>query len=388
MAWELQGNPGTNPVSNFLGTTDGKQLVIQPGSGNVGIGTTNPDTRLNINSNAPNAQAVLVVSDKNADTRVGLWSGFSAGGNSPAIIYTHDLRFGIGQDFSNGADFSEAVRITREGKIGIGTEHPSSMIEIAAQDGLSVTGFQPFITLRDANAGNARSVVQGVNGDIVLIPNSFIGGGAAMVLQTGSGNVGIGTSQPGERLHVVGDAHIQNSNIGTGVGLVVEASLNSALSAITTAPASTAFFVIQEGNGHIMVGRKGNAEVFRVTNSGDVQVRGALLTCDINAKDNFSCVSARGILERLAGMQIREWNYKTDPISVRHIGPTSQDFQAAFELNGDDETNISSVDAQGVALAAIQGLNEKLNTENAQLRTSLANLERRLAALESNLSRS
>ena len=83
-------------------------------------------------------------------------------------------------------------------------------------------------------------------------------------------------------------------------------------------------------------------------------------------------------------MPIQEWNYKTDPTDVRHIGPTSQDFQAAFELNGDDETNISSVDAQGIALAAIQGLNEKLNAENAQLRTSLADLERRLTALELN----
>jgi hypothetical protein len=87
-------------------------------------------------------------------------------------------------------------------------------------------------------------------------------------------------------------------------------------------------------------------------------------------------------------MPIQAWNYKMDPAGVRHIGPTSQDFQAAFELNGDDETNIASVDAHGIALAAIQGLNEKLNTENAQLRTSLANLERRLAALESNLPKS
>ena len=313
MAWELQGNAGTNPTNNFLGTTDGRRLVIQPGNGNVGIGTTNPDTRLNINSNASDAQAVLVVSDKNADTRVGLWSGFSAGGNPPAIIYTHDLRFGIGRDFTNGADFSEAMRITSNGKIGIGTHNPSSQVEIVAQDGLSITGFQPFLTLRDANAGNARSVVQGVNGDIVLIPNSFIGGGAAMVLQTGSGNVGIGTSQPHERLHVVGDVHIQNSNIGTGIGLVVEASLNTALSAITTAPNSTAFFALQEGNGHIIVGRKGNAEVFRVTNNGDVQSRGNTLACDENMKDNFSCVSTLEILEKLAGMPIQGWNYKTDP---------------------------------------------------------------------------
>jgi hypothetical protein len=102
-------------------------------------------------------------------------------------------------------------------------------------------------------------------------------------------------------------------------------------------------------------------------------------------KDNFSSVNAREILEKLAGMPIQEWNYRTDPTSVRHIGPTSQNFRAAFELNGDDEANIASVDAQGIALAAIQGLNEKLNVANTQLRTDLANLERRLRVLESKL---
>jgi hypothetical protein len=38
--------------------------------------------------------------------------------------------------------------------------------------------------------------------------------------------------------------------------------------------------------------------------------------------------------------------------------PTSQDLQSAFALNGDDDVHISVVDAQGVALAAVQGLNE------------------------------
>lgn len=71
---------------------------------------------------------------------------------------------------------------------------------------------------------------------------------------------------------------------------------------------------------------------------------------------------------------------------MRHIGPTAQDFHAVFEVNGDDNIHISSVDAQGVALAAIQGLNEKnekLKAENAQLHTNLVNLEARLSALES-----
>jgi hypothetical protein len=60
----------------------------------------------------------------------------------------------------------------------------------------------------------------------------------------------------------------------------------------------------------------------------------------------------------------------------------AQDFHAAFGLNGSDDTHISLVDAQGVALAAIQGLNRKLETENAALKSALAALELRVRALE------
>ena len=48
MAWELAGNSGTDPGTNFLGTTDGKPLAIQPGNGNVGIGTSSPSSKLEI----------------------------------------------------------------------------------------------------------------------------------------------------------------------------------------------------------------------------------------------------------------------------------------------------------------------------------------------------
>ncbi|MBG9735341.1 hypothetical protein ABD86_07180 [Paenibacillus alvei] len=109
--------------------------------------------------------------------------------------------------------------------------------------------------------------------------------------------------------------------------------------------------------------------------------RGVKLTSDKNTKENFSDVSTLQILDKLASMPIYTWNYKDEP-SVRHIGPTAQDFQAAFELNKDD-TYISSIDAQGIALAAIQGLNEKLKAENAELHAKLAKLEARLSALES-----
>jgi regulator of replication initiation timing len=59
----------------------------------------------------------------------------------------------------------------------------------------------------------------------------------------------------------------------------------------------------------------------------------------------------------------------------------AQDFYAAFGLGGSD-TTITTVDPDGVALAAIQGLNERMESENATLRAENAELKTRLEKLE------
>jgi hypothetical protein len=86
------------------------------------------------------------------------------------------------------------------------------------------------------------------------------------------------------------------------------------------------------------------------------------------------------VLDRVAALPLASWNYKTQDKSVRHLGPTAQDFHAAFGL-GESERTISTVDADGVALAAIQGLNQKVESENAALRAENADLRRNLANL-------
>jgi hypothetical protein len=105
---------------------------------------------------------------------------------------------------------------------------------------------------------------------------------------------------------------------------------------------------------------------------------------DRNAKTNNTIVDGRDVLERLAAIQIATWNYRSQADSVRHIGPMAQDFARAFGV-GEDDKHISTVDADGVALAAIQGLNLKLqdelkkrDAENAQLKVRLDTLERML----------
>jgi hypothetical protein len=90
-------------------------------------------------------------------------------------------------------------------------------------------------------------------------------------------------------------------------------------------------------------------------------------------------VDAQNLLARLAEIPITTWNYKAQDPAIRHIGPMAQDFNALLPgLGGEGEDYINTLDADGVALAAIQGL----IAENAALREQLGDLETRVAALE------
>ena len=70
-------------------------------------------------------------------------------------------------------------------------------------------------------------------------------------------------------------------------------------------------------------------------------------------------VNGQELLERLAALPISEWNYDFDDASIRHLGPMAQDFATAFGM-GEDDRHISTSNADGVALAAVQGLNQKV----------------------------
>lgn len=108
---------------------------------------------------------------------------------------------------------------------------------------------------------------------------------------------------------------------------------------------------------------------------------------DRNEKKDFTAVSPAHILDAVTHLPLSEWSYKTDP-DTRHVGPMAQDFHAAFNI-GTDDKHIAPIDEGGVALAAIQGLNQKLqdelnrrDLENAELKRSNEALEKRLSVIE------
>ena len=104
-------------------------------------------------------------------------------------------------------------------------------------------------------------------------------------------------------------------------------------------------------------------------------------TSDRNAKVNFTNVNALDVLELVSQLPIESWNYRTEDPSIRHIGPMAQDFYAAFGL-GVDDRHIGTIDADGVALAAIQGLNGVVNEVIEEKDAEIAALSDRMAALE------
>jgi len=105
---------------------------------------------------------------------------------------------------------------------------------------------------------------------------------------------------------------------------------------------------------------------------------------DRHGKDNIESVDPVAVLERLSAVPIATWNWKTQDATIRHMGPMAQDFRDAFGLGESDRT-ISTVDSDGVALAAIQGLHRVVQQKDARIAeqaSQIAALEERIRALE------
>ncbi len=95
-------------------------------------------------------------------------------------------------------------------------------------------------------------------------------------------------------------------------------------------------------------------------------------------------VDGREILERLRHLPIAIWNCKAQDESIRHDGPMAQDFSDAFGV-GEKETMITTIDADGVALAAIQGLYEIAREKDAEIAALRAEKEAEIAALRAEM---
>jgi hypothetical protein len=139
---------------------------------------------------------------------------------------------------------------------------------------------------------------------------------------------------------------------------------------------------VEGGSIGLVVGNAGNTNTgngAHVTNGG-VWTNGS----DRNTKQGFKEIDKKAILEKVVALPVTQWQYKSEEEGVKHIGPTAQDFRAAFGL-GEDERYIGTVDADGVALAAIQALHDEAIEKDCRIAEQQAEIEKlneRLSRLE------
>lgn len=101
---------------------------------------------------------------------------------------------------------------------------------------------------------------------------------------------------------------------------------------------------------------------------------------DKNIKTGFEAVDGRTVLQKLSELPVSTWTY-TNATSVRHMGPTAQDFLQTFGL-GNDSKGITTVDANGVAFAAIQGLNSIVKEKDEEIQSLKRELQELRALVE------
>ena len=213
-------------------------------------------------------------------------------------------------------------------------------------------------------------------------------GGTVAALTFYGNSIGLGVS-PSYSVDVsAGQAVGRFTTTGSGNGSVIELKNTTASSAMLGAinfnNAANAYpGQIAYTTANSMTFRAGGSQAM-VLNTSGLTVNGTFVSAsDRNLKENFQSVSAKEVLAKVAALPVTRWNYKQDKQS-EHIGPMAQDFYAAFNV-GPDDRHITTIDEGGVALVAIQGLNQKLQDEAQAKDAEITELKKQNDALAGRL---
>jgi hypothetical protein len=263
-----------------------------------------------------------------------------------------------------------------------------------------------YATVAGGNANVASSIASTVSGGDINVASgerSTVGGGAAHLASAQYATIAGGNANDATGdFSTVGGGNFNAANGNYSVvpgGFLNIASGAGSFAAGAHAEAdSFGCFVwgdvsvnvpVQCNGGNRFVARSAGGVFFYTGGANQASYTGAslpaggtawIVVSDRNLKENVAQVDASSVLERVVAMPVATWNLRTQGRSIRHMGPMAQDFHAAFGL-GESEVGIATVDADGVALAAIQGLNMKLEAKIAEQAREIAELRRLVESL-------
>jgi hypothetical protein len=230
----------------FLRAVRGSHLLLQPSSGNVGIGTTSTSYKLDVSGDGrfggttTAANTALTVRARSGDLGDLRFRFDAAGtlqrsyisdyytGEASNIGFERNNSTGVGVitfDTSNGSfSPSERMRITSAGNVGIGTTNPTQRLEVNGDarftgkiytnagelDSVGIVGkaiANGWAARYDSNNANYSGFFFDANNDASMVLRDDAGN-MNVYLRSDSnsylngGNLGIGTNSPSEKLHV------------------------------------------------------------------------------------------------------------------------------------------------------------------------------------------
>jgi hypothetical protein len=328
--WSLTGNAGTNPSTNFLGTTDSKALELRVNSIRA--------LRIEPKSDSPN-----LIGGYSGNS---VWSGVS------------------GASIGGGGESGSVNRVTDIfGTVGGGAGNQAGDNSLSADNA-------PYTTVSGGLSNTASDNYSTVGGGIENEASEWGATVPGGYLNTADGYTCFAAGSRAKALH---DGAFVWSDSRTSADFESEREYQFNVRAYGGARFEDGEGLWVELNWTPIINTSTGA---RLTNDG-IWTNGS----DAALKENFATVDKRELLQKLLNMPISTWNHKAQYAGVRHLGPTAQDFYSAFGL-GEDDRHIGTTDADGVALAAIQGLYEVIQEKDAKI----AELEERLKAVEDLLS--
>ena len=310
-----------NVYTNVIRDNTGGNVSIQDNGGNVGIGTASPAYKLDIyggNIQINNGGAT--------------WLGSDSTGGFARTFNGNTFRF-------ISSSNSETVRIDNAtGNVGIGVTSPATVGGTAKLTVNVGSGTSSPVSIVNGTTDGMYIRRYAVNGQYQIQTTSGSGNSGNLSLQSYGGNVGIGTTNPGGNLHVVGRAgqagQIYLSDIdngsGTGDALLISKSGNNA-------------FVYNRDSGSLSFGSNNTSNYLNITSSGNVGIgttspANKLDVVGISRFTHSSSTSYRGAIETVTDNAYPTWE-----IGWVHTRTTSSTYGTIARFNNQTGTSIGGI---------------------------------------------